>query len=155
MRFLFIDKILKLEKGSCIHVMKNVCSSEDYFRFHFPNFPVMPGALVIETLNQAATLLLLHSESFGGTVALQQVQNAKFRKVIAPGDQLQGIVSIRDRTEDTVRLKGVMKREGKMVASTDLIFSMEANDGPDQSKQIPEVEYLVKLLSGNIYRNIA
>ena len=82
MRFLFIDKILELEKGNRAIMVKNVSSSEDYFTHHFPDFPVMPGALMLEAADQAAGLLISYSIDFEGLAALKRVSNAKFRGIL-------------------------------------------------------------------------
>ena len=55
--FLFIDKIVEIELGKSIHCIKNNKPSEDFFRGHFPNNPVMPGVIILEALAQASGIL--------------------------------------------------------------------------------------------------
>ena len=58
--FLFIDKIIKLDKKEIV-AEKEIKADEQYFKGHFKGFPIMPGALIIEGLGQAATLLVRYN----------------------------------------------------------------------------------------------
>ncbi|MEZ4821440.1 MAG: hypothetical protein R2942_03125 [Ignavibacteria bacterium] len=88
MRYLFIDKIKSIECNKSITAIKNVSLSEDVFTDHFMGYPVMPGALQIETVAQVATALLEVSSDFSFKAILSIVEKIKFRKLIRPGDQL-------------------------------------------------------------------
>ncbi|MFB3078862.1 MAG: 3-hydroxyacyl-ACP dehydratase FabZ [Lysobacterales bacterium] len=92
--FLLIDRVLSLEMEpeKRLTALKNVTINEPYFQGHFPANPVMPGVLIIEAMAQAAGMLAhLAAETRGQKVEvyyLVKVDNAKFNRVIVPGDQV-------------------------------------------------------------------
>ena len=88
MRFLLVDRILRLEHGKEAVVLKNVSNSEDFFADHFPGRPVMPGCLILESCDQAARLLLASNSDFRRLPRLELVANGKFRYFVQPGDSL-------------------------------------------------------------------
>jgi 3-hydroxyacyl-[acyl-carrier-protein] dehydratase len=90
--FLMIDKIRSIEFDKRAIGIKNVTVNEPHFDGHFPNLPVMPGVLIIEAMAQTAGCLVvatLGAESEGKLVYFMTVENAKFRKTVVPGDQLE------------------------------------------------------------------
>jgi 3-hydroxyacyl-[acyl-carrier-protein] dehydratase len=87
--FLLVDRILdlNLDKGSIIG-QKNVSINESFFQGHFPDAPIMPGVLILESLAQVGAVLV-HSKNPAGKVAvLLNIQQAKFRNPVKPGDVL-------------------------------------------------------------------
>ena len=84
MRYLLIDKIKQLELNKQITAIKNVALSEDVFTDHFIGYPVMPGALQIEAVAQAATALLEVSANFKVKAILTIVEKVKFRELVKP-----------------------------------------------------------------------
>ena len=87
MRYLLIDRIQRLEFNKRILAIKNVALSEDIYSDHFFGFPVMPGALLIESVAQAGTALLEVSANYKKKALLIIVEQAKFRSLVQPGDQ--------------------------------------------------------------------
>ena len=96
--FLLVDRVVEFEAHKRIVAHKNVSINEPYFQGHFPGHPVMPGVLVIEALAQAGGLLTQLSR---GTVAdnklfyLVKIDNARFSRMVVPGDVLELHVQIR------------------------------------------------------------
>ena len=88
MRYLLLDKIQHVELNRSIKAVKNVALSEDVYTDHFLAYPIMPGALMIECLAQAGTALLEISCNFSAKALLIMVEQAKFRSLVTPGDQL-------------------------------------------------------------------
>lgn len=91
--FLLIDRVLELEPGKRVKALKNVTINEPFFPGHFPGQPVMPGVLMIEAMAQAAAVLAFHTVPKGDTpgariVYLAGVDDARFKKMVVPGDQL-------------------------------------------------------------------
>ena len=85
-----IDNVDKLVPEEKITATKNVTINESFFRGHFPNNPVMPGVLIIETLAQAASILILKSPHFyKKTAYLGAIHKARFRQMVRPGDVLK------------------------------------------------------------------
>ena len=107
--FLFVDRIIECDFESRIVGIKNVTADEPFFQGHFPEFPVMPGVLIIEALAQTACILglkILKLEG-KGSVFFTRIDGAKFRKPVVPGDQLRlELTKIKQR-------KSLFRFEGK------------------------------------------
>ena len=87
--FLLVDRILELEFGKSVKALKNVTMNEPHFTGHFPEFPVMPGVLILEALAQTAALLTYGGEKFDDSVYFfVGIDGARFKKPVTPGDQL-------------------------------------------------------------------
>ncbi|MDF2677014.1 MAG: 3-hydroxyacyl-(acyl-carrier-protein) dehydratase [Bacillota bacterium] len=98
--FLLVDKIEELEEGKRCVGIKNVTINEPFFQGHFPGNPVMPGVLITEALAQTGALAVLCLDKFKGkTVYLGGIKNAKFKRMVIPGDTLKLVVEL-------VKLKG-------------------------------------------------
>ncbi|MDY0277014.1 MAG: 3-hydroxyacyl-ACP dehydratase FabZ [Acholeplasma sp.] len=88
--FLLIDEIIELVPGRRAVGYKNVREDEEYFKGHFPEFPVMPGVLILESLAQMGAVAALGSPEFKGKIAiLTGADKVKFRKTVHPGDTLK------------------------------------------------------------------
>ena len=86
-----VDRVLELKPGKSIVALKNVTANESFFEGHFPGVKIMPGVLIVEAVAQTGGILLYHSlpEPEKKLVVLSKIQNAKFRKIVVPGDQLR------------------------------------------------------------------
>lgn len=117
--FLLVDKIEELEAGTKAVGYKNVTSNEPFFQGHFPEYPVMPGVLIIEALAQVGAVAILSLEENKGKLAFfGGIKNAKFRKQVVPGDVLKLETEI-------IKCKGPMG-VGKAVATVDGKLAAEA-----------------------------
>lgn len=94
--FLLIDRILAVESGKKISVLKNVTINEPFFNGHFPEYPVMPGVLIIEAMAQASGVLdvLDNGKKDNEIGFLASINEAKFKRVVIPGDSLKIEVEI-------------------------------------------------------------
>lgn len=117
MRFLLVDRIVALESGKRATGIKNVTMSEDFLTHHFPDRPIMPGTLIIESLVQLADWLVRESSNFSQMGIAIAFNRLKFRRVVRPGDQLQLEVDVVSPTENTVEVKGKAFREGSLTVS--------------------------------------
>jgi 3-hydroxyacyl-[acyl-carrier-protein] dehydratase len=124
MSYLFIDRILKLEKNKSIEAVKALALSEDYFKDHFAGYPVFPGALMIETLAQAGTALLEYSGGFKNKAILVMVHEAKFRARVRPGTLLKITGEITSMNEHSAQMDGNIFDNEKLVANALLTFSL-------------------------------
>lgn len=105
--FVLVDRVLSMELGKEITAVKNVSVNEPYFPGHFPYHPVMPGVLIVEAMAQAAALLSFKTMGTKPTndsvYYFAGIDNVRFKKPVAPGDQIILHVKI-DRI-----LKGIWK----------------------------------------------
>ncbi len=90
---LLVDRVLEFETGKRLLAIKNVSINEPFFTGHFPQRPVMPGVLILEAMAQAAALLSLDSAGVEidekTLVYFAAIDNARFKRPVEPGDQLQ------------------------------------------------------------------
>ncbi len=90
--FLLVDRILEFDLDNLfIKAIKNVTINEPYFVGHFPEYPVMPGVLIIEAIAQIGAFLLTQKVKLDTkkyTVFFAGIDEAKFRKPVLPGDQI-------------------------------------------------------------------
>jgi 3-hydroxyacyl-[acyl-carrier-protein] dehydratase len=89
MRFQLLDRILAVEPGKSIRMVKNLTLAEEYLADHFPTFPVMPGVLMLQTLVEAGARLLRISDDFQHSViALREAKNVKYGTFMQPGKSM-------------------------------------------------------------------
>lgn len=124
--FLLVDRVVDYEEGKWIKAIKNVTINENFFQGHFPGEPIMPGVLMIEALAQTGGILaLLDGENRNKLAFFMTINNAKFRKPVVPGDQLDLKVSLIKRVrENIIQTHGAVRVDGKIVCEADLMFSI-------------------------------
>jgi UDP-N-acetylglucosamine acyltransferase len=127
---LLVDAVTEHEPGRRMVAVKNVTVNEDFFQGHFPGSPVMPGVLMIETLAQVATVLLMHGDADGGRVYLRGVDNAKFRRQVAPGDRLRLEVTLGRSRARIARAKASAFVDDNLVAEAELVMGLSARSAP-------------------------
>jgi 3-hydroxyacyl-[acyl-carrier-protein] dehydratase len=121
--FLFVDRIIELERYRRAVGLKNVTHNEPFFLGHFPERPVMPGVLILEAMAQVAGVLAFYS--LGGRQGhlplFTGIDNAKFRAPVVPGDQLRMELEVTRRRGDRIWLfAGRATVDGKLAAEADL-----------------------------------
>jgi 3-hydroxyacyl-[acyl-carrier-protein] dehydratase len=88
--FLLVDRIVELEIGKRVVGLKNVSMGDAFFQGHFPDYPVMPGVLIVEALAQAGSVLALSDPANAGRIAFfAGIDNCRFREQVRPGDTLR------------------------------------------------------------------
>ncbi|MBI4838626.1 MAG: 3-hydroxyacyl-ACP dehydratase FabZ [Nitrospirae bacterium] len=117
--FLLVDKIIELEPGVKAVGIKNVTINEPFFQGHFPNFPIMPGVLIIEGMAQVAGVLAFRSGAKGNSVYFMSIEKAKFRKPVFPGDQLKFDIKIIQVRNNVWKLSGEAFVDGKLVSEAE------------------------------------
>lgn len=117
--FLLIDRVVDVVPDVSAVGVKNVSVNESYFQGHFPQHPVMPGVLVIESMAQTAAVLVVETlgpESAGKVVYFMSIDNAKFRRPVVPGDQLR-IHVVKERKRGNVwKFHAIARVDGTSVA---------------------------------------
>lgn len=107
--FLLVDRIIDFKKSESAIGLKNVTINENFFQGHFPSSPVMPGVLIIEALAQTAGVLVCRSTSYNPETHLMyftKIEEAKFKKMVVPGDQLVMKVKIEGSKMDFWKITG-------------------------------------------------
>ncbi len=121
MRFVLIDRIVELEPDVKITAVKNLTLAEEYLADHFPNFPVMPGVLMIEAMTQAGAWLVRASENFRHSIViLKKAANVKYGQFFEPGQRMTIHADILKRSEEETTLKASGVLEGRMIAGARL-----------------------------------
>jgi len=122
--FLLIDRVVDVVHDQSAVGVKNVSVNESFFAGHFPNHPVMPGVLIIESMAQTSAVLVvetLGADAAGRVVYFMSIDSAKFRKPVIPGDQLRVHVTKQRRRGPVWRFEGVAKVDDVVVAEA--VFS--------------------------------
>ena len=116
--FLLVDRIVELEPAKRVVGIKNVTMNEPFFVGHFPNFPVMPGVLIIEAMAQTGGVLALRDEGdrTEKLVYFAAIEKARFRRPVVPGDQLRLELEVLSRRTTFCRMKGKALVDGQVVA---------------------------------------
>jgi len=123
--FLLVDRILELESERIVGI-KNVTVNEPFFIGHFPDFPVMPGVLVVEAMAQVAGVLVLKSipDRDQKLVLLAAVENARFRRPVVPGDTLRIEMSVVKRKASVAKMAGRATVDGRLVAEAEMLCKL-------------------------------
>lgn len=106
--FLLVDRVLLFENHKYLRALKNVSINEAYFQGHFPDYPLMPGVLIIEALAQAAGILANLSGYMDAAEELYMfagIEKARFKKPVVPGDTLLLEVNLLRKKEKVAKFK--------------------------------------------------
>src|SRR3712207_2331590 len=117
--FLLIDRVVEVAKDASAVGIKNVTINEQFFQGHFPQHPVMPGVLIIESMAQTAAVLVVETlgpSAAGKLVYFMTVENAKFRRPVVPGDQLRVHVAKERQRGNIWKFAAEAKVDGRVVA---------------------------------------
>jgi len=137
---LLVDRIVEMTADSIVGI-KNVTVNEPFFTGHFPDFPVMPGVLIVEAMAQVAGVLVLKSipDRHSKLVLLASVEEAKFRRPVVPGDQLRIEMTVTRAKASVAKMRGVATVDGKVVAEAIVMCKLQDKIVPEK-KSIEEPE---------------
>jgi 3-hydroxyacyl-[acyl-carrier-protein] dehydratase len=124
--FLLVDRIVELDSERIVGI-KNVTLNEPFFNGHFPDFPVMPGVLIVEAMAQTAGVLVLKSipDRDSKLVLLVGIEYARFRKPVVPGDTLRLEMSVVKRRSNVAKMAGRATVDGVLVAEAEVMCKLE------------------------------
>ena len=130
--FLLVDRIREIELGKSIIGIKNVTANEPQFTGHFPSRPIMPGVLIIEAMAQLSAVLVAKSmdSTEDKEVFFMSIEEAKFRKIVEPGDTIVMYASIIQNRGPVWKFKARSEVDGKMAAET--LFTAMVKDKSSQ-----------------------
>ena len=122
--FLLVDRVVEFEPHKRVLCYKSVSCNEPFFQGHFPGHPVMPGVLVIEALAQAGgllTQLTTQTTADGRLFYLVKIDEAKFTKMVVPGDRLELEVVLKRNIRNMALYSGIARVDGHQVACAEIL----------------------------------
>ncbi|SES75448.1 3-hydroxyacyl-ACP dehydratase FabZ [Anaerobranca gottschalkii] len=123
--FLLVDRIEEVELGKRAVGYKCVTANEEFFQGHFPNYPVMPGVLMVEAMAQVGAVALLAMEENKGRLAFfAGIEKVRFKKQVIPGDLLKIEVEILSLRGPLGKGKGTITVDGKVAVTGELLFAL-------------------------------
>ena len=124
--FLLIDRVIEMEPRQRIVALKNVTINEPHFTGHFPDYPIMPGVLMVEAIAQAGGALLLAEipDRDSKLMVFTSIENARFRRPVTPGDQLRIEVTVLNWRTRVVKMGGSITVDGKVVCDATVMCQM-------------------------------
>ena len=120
--FLMLDKVVECDNEKRIVGIKNVAANEPCFQGHFPGMPIMPGVLQLEAMAQTAGILInkVGGEA-GGIPYFMGIDNARFRKVVKPGDQMVIEIELTNLRSRVARFKGKITVDGAVASEAEML----------------------------------
>lgn len=121
--FMLVDRVLEYEEGKSLLAIKNITYNEPFFTGHFPVKPVMPGVLVVESLAQAAGLLVFLITDSKELFYFAGIDNARFKRVVEPGDQLLLHVNVERQKKDVWKFNTKATVDGDIACAANLMIA--------------------------------
>jgi 3-hydroxyacyl-[acyl-carrier-protein] dehydratase len=123
--FLLVDEIVE-QSENCIVCRKRFTGDEFWYTGHYPQFPLTPGVLLVESAMQAGAVLLAKyaAESKGGVPVATRINNVKFKTMVRPGDTIEMEVELAERMADAFFLNAKVTNAGKTAVTFDFACKM-------------------------------
>jgi 3-hydroxyacyl-[acyl-carrier-protein] dehydratase len=135
--FLMVDRVLDWEAGKFVHALKNISVNEPQFTGHFPNQPVMPGVLITEALAQTCGILnyltLGRVPTEDEANYLVGIDNARFKRIVSPGDQLHLHVELVKSRRGISFFKCKALVDGELACEADIMNATTTRGGSSDS----------------------
>lgn len=133
MKYRQIDKITSLQPGKKLIAERTLRADEEYLKDHFPNFPVMPGVMMLESLHQAAVWLIRSGDGFQSPlVLLREVRGVKFGDFLAPGETLEIIAESIKEDGNYTTVKATATKQGRVTVTARLVLERCSSNDPDR-----------------------
>lgn len=137
--FLLIDRVVEMERKQRIVAIKNVSLNEPHFQGHFPDYPIMPGVLMVEAIAQAGGALLLTEipDRADKLMVFTGIDNAKFRRPVVPGDQLRIEVTVLQWRSRAVKMLGIATVDGKVACEATVMCQLVPRVAKKPTSEVP------------------
>ena len=123
MRWIWIDRFTAFEPGKSATATKCLSAAEDHFAEHFPGYPVMPAALMLEGLAQTGGILVGEVNQFREKVVLAKIPKAKFAREVLAGETLTYRAEVLDLRDEGAMVKGTITCGGEAVGEAEIFFA--------------------------------
>ncbi|KZM56149.1 3-hydroxyacyl-ACP dehydratase FabZ [Aeribacillus pallidus] len=124
--FLLVDRVVELEEGKRAVGIKNVTINEPFFNGHYPDYPVMPGVLIVEALAQVGGVAMMKKKEYKGKLPLfAGIDKCRFKRQVRPGDQLKLEVEIIVQRGPIGKAKGIAKVDDEIACEAELTFAVK------------------------------
>lgn len=123
--FLLVDKIVELEEGKRAVGIKNVTANEPFFQGHFPEYPLMPGVLIIEAMAQVGAVAMMSLEENNGKLGVfAGIDKVRFKREVRPGDTLTMEVEMKALKRNIGKADAAAYVDGELVCKGELMFAL-------------------------------
>ena len=123
--FLLVDRVLELEEGKRAVGIKNVSVNEPFFQGHFPDYPIMPGVLIIEAMAQVGAVAMMSMDENKGKLGVfAGIDKARFKKEVRPGDTLRMEVEMLSLRRNIGKANASAYVGDDLVCSGELMFAL-------------------------------
>jgi 3-hydroxyacyl-[acyl-carrier-protein] dehydratase len=123
--FLLVDRIIELDVGKRAVGIKNVTINEHFFQGHFPQYPVMPGVLIVEALAQTGGIALGSMDEYRGRIAFfAGIDNVRFKRQVKPGDTLRLEVELTQLRRSIGTASALATVDGEVACRGDIMFAL-------------------------------
>ena len=128
--FLLVDRIIELKPGERAVGIKNVTANESFFQGHFPDYPVMPGVLIVEAIAQVGAVAMLSLPELAGQIALfAGIEKVRFKRQVKPGDTIRLEVQMGKIRRSIGTGTGTATVDGQVACTGEFMFALV----PDQT----------------------
>ena len=142
MKYRQLDRILSLEPGTRLVGTRTLGAEEEYLKDHFPRFPVMPGVMMLEALQQAGVWLIRVTENFQSPlVLLREVRSVKFGDFLVPGETLLVTAELIKQQDNRFTIKATGSKGDKVTVSARLVFEASATGDPPRLGSDEEIRF--------------
>lgn len=125
--FLLVDRVIELDPGKRAVGIKTVSINEHFFAGHFPDYPVMPGVLIVEAIAQVGAVAMLSLEEYRGRIAFfAGLDNVRFKRQVRPGDTLILNVELGQFRRGVGTGSGTATVDGEIACRGEFMFAIPA-----------------------------
>ena len=133
MKYRQIDQIVELQPGKFLRATRTLRADEEHLKDHFPNFPVMPGVMMLESLHQAAIWMIRSGDDFQSPlVLLREVRSVKFGDFLTPGETLEVTAEAMKEVGAKTTVKAIAQKDGRTTVSARLILERCGSNDPER-----------------------